>query len=252
MAWARLDDGFHSHPKVMDAGNEAAGVFVRALTYCSHFGTDGFVPLSWAGSIADPKALKRVTEARLWRTVDAGDRLSVVDQDGDEIEIVVPSPGFYIDDFLEFNPAAAKVKRDRDELRRVRSEAGRKGAEKRWGTRPADSKTDGKADGTSHGKPHGKPMAAEWQPDGKAMAPGVDGKPIAPTRPDPSRVGQGFSIDPSLARTTQDPAHTNGASTRPPEGETAREEDLDLDLDPEPATNRTRTPAAARTGAKAR
>lgn len=43
MPWFRLDDSFHSHPKVIAAGNEAIGLFIRCGTYAAQNLTDGAV-----------------------------------------------------------------------------------------------------------------------------------------------------------------------------------------------------------------
>ena len=35
MPWARLDDGFYDHPKILDVSLAAAGLFSIGLSYCS-------------------------------------------------------------------------------------------------------------------------------------------------------------------------------------------------------------------------
>jgi hypothetical protein len=44
MPWFRVDDSFHCHPKVMAAGNEAIGLYVRCGSYAAQHLTDGFIP----------------------------------------------------------------------------------------------------------------------------------------------------------------------------------------------------------------
>lgn len=69
MPWVKLDDSFHSHPKVVGAGTEAVGLYVLALTYSSHHLTDGHVPLAWVRQAAGAKARKlagRLVEHGLW------------------------------------------------------------------------------------------------------------------------------------------------------------------------------------------
>src|SRR5688500_2903996 len=44
MPWFNVDDGAHSHPKVMSAGNAAFGLFTRLGSYCSAYATEGRVP----------------------------------------------------------------------------------------------------------------------------------------------------------------------------------------------------------------
>lgn len=44
MTWTKLDDGFWSNPKIAAAGNEAAGVYVRALTWCAAHSGEPRIP----------------------------------------------------------------------------------------------------------------------------------------------------------------------------------------------------------------
>jgi hypothetical protein len=41
--WTKLDDGFWANPKILQAGDEAAGIFARMLSYCGRY-SDGEVP----------------------------------------------------------------------------------------------------------------------------------------------------------------------------------------------------------------
>lgn len=46
MAWARLEDGYFGHPKIVriwDRNPAAVGLHARMITYCSKYETDGFV-----------------------------------------------------------------------------------------------------------------------------------------------------------------------------------------------------------------
>jgi hypothetical protein len=104
--WFRLDDRFHSHPKIITAGNEATGLYVRCGTYAAEHLTDGFVPeniavlygasqirsrgdagASGAESLAD--TLVRV---KLWRRVRGGWKMR---------------------DYLEYNPSKEAVDNER-------------------------------------------------------------------------------------------------------------------------------------------
>jgi hypothetical protein len=125
--WVKLDDKFHSNAKVYAVGNEGAGLYARALSYCADHLTDGFVPSAWVQSIANDKVAEKLTAARLWRPVDGG---------------------FFIDGYLELNPS----KSEQQAKRAAKREAGRRGAEKRW----AGSSTDG----TSHRSGMAEPMGA--------------------------------------------------------------------------------------------
>ena len=106
MPWFRLDDSFHSHPKVIAAGNEAVGLFVRCGTYAAEHLTDGFISediavlygASDTGSRRNPGTGKPETLAetlvrtKLWRRTRGGWRMP---------------------DYLEYNPSAKAVGNER-------------------------------------------------------------------------------------------------------------------------------------------
>lgn len=65
MGWARLDDGWHDHPKVIEAGLEAAGLWAMCLTWANKnkrtSNTPGVVPMSAITRFAAGRA-KRLTK----------------------------------------------------------------------------------------------------------------------------------------------------------------------------------------------
>ena len=66
MTWAKLDDGFWMHPKVVMAGNEAAGIFCRCLSWSSANGKTGRVPVDQALELAGNwNSLRRLVEHEL-------------------------------------------------------------------------------------------------------------------------------------------------------------------------------------------
>lgn len=110
MTWAKLDDGFWMHPKVVVAGNEAAGIFCRCLSYCGAYLTDGRVPAPVALAIAG-------TQKKLTAVVEVG----LLDH--------LPATGdYYISDYAHYNPLRDEVEAKRAE----REERARKGAAARW------------------------------------------------------------------------------------------------------------------------
>jgi len=121
MPWFRLDDSFHSHPKVIAAGNEAIGLYVRCGTYAAEHLTDGFIPediavlygASDTGSRRNPGTGKPETLAetlvrtKLWRRARAGWRMR---------------------DYLDYNPSKKAVDNGRraNATRQRRWQAGRR------------------------------------------------------------------------------------------------------------------------------
>lgn len=103
-SWAKLDDRFWMHPKIVMAGNESAGIFCRCLSYCGAYLTDGLIPEPVALSIAgSKKALDGVVNAGLLDRLESG--------------------GIYVRDYAHYNPLRAEV----DDKREKRREAGRRG-----------------------------------------------------------------------------------------------------------------------------
>jgi len=93
VSWVKLDDALFSHPKVLRAGNEATGAWVRMLTYCAAYLTDGVIDADTALSLAGrPKVIDRLVTARL------------LDRDGDTLRV---------HDYLAHNPSRVQVLADR-------------------------------------------------------------------------------------------------------------------------------------------
>lgn len=96
MGWIKLDDSFSEHPKVVQAGDRAAWLFVCGLLYASRTLSNGFVPASQVSrlcALRDAQALaKRLTSVGLWVEVE---------------------DGYVIHDYLEHQRSAAQVKEER-------------------------------------------------------------------------------------------------------------------------------------------
>lgn len=92
MAWFRMDDGFHNHPKTIAAGTAAAGLFARCGSYAAQHLTDGFVPAAIARQYGTATMIKRLIEVGYW----------TADRDG-----------YLMHDYLDYNPSRSKVEEDR-------------------------------------------------------------------------------------------------------------------------------------------
>lgn len=121
MPWFRVDDSFHSHPKVITAGNEAIGLWLRCGTYAAQHLTDGFIPegiailygadqirsRGEAGTGKDETLAEILIRAKLWRRTRGG---------------------WHMLNYLEYNPSKNAVEKDRkanaERQRRYRSETG--------------------------------------------------------------------------------------------------------------------------------
>lgn len=151
MSFVLLDDKFHSHPKRTEVGLSGAGLFACALSYCGDHLTDGFVPGGWAHEIASRPLCKRLVVAGFWIEVAPGDGPYLYVSGDESYGVEIVKAGYFIPDYLVLNPNREAVLSKRSELSAKRSEAGKKGAAKRW---QRDSKGGGKA------------LASAWQTDG--------------------------------------------------------------------------------------
>ncbi len=107
MAWFKVDDRAHSHPKVIDAGSSAFGLWARSGSYAADHNTDGAIPKAVArmyGSAAQARAL---VNAGLWHTT------------GHDCPRCAPVPtgDYVIHDYLDYNPSREEVEAEREAAR---------------------------------------------------------------------------------------------------------------------------------------
>jgi hypothetical protein len=127
VSWFKVDDAFHSHPKVLAAGNAAIGLWVRCGAYAAQYGTNGRVSGAIVARFGRKRDVVALQNAGLFRAIDDG------------------SGDYQMHDFLQYNPTAEQVKRDREAAadRQARSRASRR-----------DSRvTHGASHGVSHTTP---------------------------------------------------------------------------------------------------
>lgn len=118
MPWVKLTDDWYDDPKVINAGDQAAWLWVVGLSWCARNLTDGIIPANQIArltTLEDPhSAAARAVEADLFRQVDGG---------------------FEVVNYLRFQPPRAEV------LGRREKDAARKRGE-RSGSDPADVHAD--------------------------------------------------------------------------------------------------------------
>lgn len=93
MAWAKIDDQFHAHRKPRRAGLEAVGLWTLGLAYSSAYLTDGYVEPDYIAEVVPNKAKRE-------RLVDSLEKHGMAIRQGE---------GFWIHDYLKFNPSAEHV-----------------------------------------------------------------------------------------------------------------------------------------------
>lgn len=173
MSWVRLDDGLHDHPKFVELDDLAAvGLWTLCLTWAARHPrvvdgrqTSGVITTGVVRRLAGergPELAGKLVANGLW---------------------TVLSSGWVAHDAEVYEPAGGVV--TQADISRIRSSAGRKGAEARWRGRP---EVDGK---------NGKPMA---------NACGANAVPMASSRPVQSSVETYVSHSPRSTRERGDVA----------------------------------------------
>lgn len=120
MGWAKFDDQFTDHPKVVAAGPMAELLAMRAVIHCARYETDGHVqaaqlPRLAVGITSVKKRVAKLVEVGLWHE----------DPDGD---------GWWVHDYLDYNPSAEEQEQKRadarERMRRVREKKRRRSPER--------------------------------------------------------------------------------------------------------------------------
>lgn len=109
MVWFKVDDGAHSHPKLLMVSLSAVGLWSMAGSWSGMHLTDGFIPDAALPTVRGDEALaSELVRVRLWDRVEGGFQFHEWNRDSDG---------------TERNPTSEEVKRKRS----VRAAAGRKG-----------------------------------------------------------------------------------------------------------------------------
>lgn len=135
--WFKVDDSFFSNPKTAMLSDGATALWLRSGSWSAQQLTDGFIPARMVPMFrGSDDSVRELCDVGLWER----------DEERD---------GYRFHDWSDYQPDGEEV----DALRRKRSEAGKRGADRRWKRKTVDE----------NGK-NGKPMANAWQTDGKSMA----------------------------------------------------------------------------------
>lgn len=146
MAWFKIDDGFHCHPKVFAAGTPAVGLYVRCGSWAAQQVTDGVVPKHVAKMYGTTRMIKALIDAGLWHQRGHGCH-SCTDADADS---------YVIHQYLEKNPsrtetdAARKAKSERQQRWREGKRADSEGADVDASTSAGRNGHGANSEGNSH------------------------------------------------------------------------------------------------------
>ena len=150
MSWAKLDDQFFTHPKVIDLPKDAKLLFLAALTHCTGQLTNGFITPGALRVVAATVDVSRdeaqtLVAAGLWETADGG---------------------WQVHDYLVYQPTRDKALA----TKQSRAEAGSKG-----GHKSADSKAQARSQANDKANPQAK---------SEAKSNPIPSYPLAPTEQD--------------------------------------------------------------------
>lgn len=184
--WFKVDDSFFSNPKTAMLSDGATALWLRSGSWSAQQLTDGFIPSRMVPMFrGSDDSVRELCDVGLWERDDERD-------------------GYRFHDWSDYQPDGEEV----DALRRKRSEAGKRGADRRWKRKTVDE--NGK-NGKTDGKCHGKPMANAWQTDGKSMANSCPVPVPVPDKKEKEEYSSSFSkeIEVSDFELAREKAHAN-------------------------------------------
>lgn len=189
--WFKVDDSFFSNPKTAMLSDGATALWLRSGSWSAQQLTGGFVPARMVPMFrGSDDSVRELCDVGLWERDDERD-------------------GYWFHDWSDYQPDGEEV----DALRRKRSEAGKRGADRRWKRKTVDE--NGK-NGKTDGKCHGKRMANAWQTDGKSMANSCPVPVPVPDKKDEEEYSSSSSKEIGLNdfELVREKAHANAAIIR--------------------------------------
>lgn len=208
MAWFKIDDGFHCHPKVLAAGTPAVGLYVRCGSWAAQQVTDGVIPKHVARMYGTPRMIKSLVDAGLWHQ--RGHTCGACPE--------IDANSYVIHQYLEKNPSRSET----DAARKAKSARQQRWREGKRGER--DAHVDASTSGTPEGNPEVKSREVEANSEGNSHRVGVE-LPSS-SHPDPEHGDDLWAGTP----------HVNG-STRP---------NVDADVDASTGRHRDAAPDPTR------
>lgn len=200
MTWAKVDDGFLDHPKVLRAGEDAANLYLRALIWCNKHLTDGHIPrealraLSMRSGL--PALAGRLVAVGLWEET---------------------AEGWYVHDFAAHNPLRADVEAKRQDLSAKRAEAGKRGGRRSGEVRSVEAKAKQIASPDASGllkqnEAPSRPVQYRRESQTRARAPDPPTDPIIAPPPEPVAEPRCPTVEPAASPSAaSDPDATDPA-----------------------------------------
>ena len=108
IAWFKIDDAFHGHPKARAAGRAAIGLWALCGSYTNCYKLDGFVPDAEVSTAADKKAAAQLVKVGLWHRAEDDCECRLTDR---------LAGGWYFHDWADFQFTADEIEKDREAAR---------------------------------------------------------------------------------------------------------------------------------------
>lgn len=132
--WAKLDVDLPDHPKVVELHPIVRWVFVECLCWSRRFLTDGRIP---------PAAMSHIySKVEGWCGMDLGSPQVVAERLANSGLLEANGDGWVIHDYSNYQQTKQMVQDRKNELSRIRSEAGRKGGQASAEARRSKSKLE--------------------------------------------------------------------------------------------------------------
>ena len=154
MGWAKFDDQFTDHPKVVAAGPMAELLAVRAVIHCARYETDGYVqaeqlPRLALGITSPKKQVAALVRVGLWEEAVGGWR---------------------VHDFLEYHPSAEQKREEREQARERMAKVRKKKDRSSQDVRPNTERTSPYPDPTPTPKDQEHPPGGNGEPFATRLA----------------------------------------------------------------------------------
>ena len=194
--WAKVDDRFMRHPKIIAAGRDARDLYLAALLYCSENLTDGHVPaarlrlLAAEADIDSPlEAVERLVEVGLW------------ERRGND--------GWQVHDYLEYQPSRDKALALKEARAEAGSVGGYKSADKRaQAKQEANAKASSEAKQQANVNPVPVPAPSQAQekdaPNGAAAEPPAENAVKIFVEMFTKKIGERPDIPPKFTKALKD------------------------------------------------
>lgn len=110
MSWAKFDDQYPDHPKIVRVGPLGMALHTAATCYCARYLTDGFVPAAMIPRLINLDGLYTISNG-VTNAVTHAELTKELTEAG----LFNEAPGGYtVHDYLEYNPPAEQVKQERE------------------------------------------------------------------------------------------------------------------------------------------